>query len=542
MSKNEREAKFLITPVVSHLRSPPQAQKLSAGVTSPTCLPTASLTSHLSFLRDCLTRITAPTPTSSTTHVISNCTLDPADEVVTNAQLLTIKGTINSYPVCVLIDCGSSGNFICTDFVNQHQLKVKTIKKQQVINLADGHKQYTNLNVPRVKLNLQSYTDHLTLTVIPLKGYDVILGMPWLEEHNVVPDWKNKRVTFEHNDRIHHLEMSSEAKAPKELTINVVKMKKINKMYRKKEIQEMYLVGRKPIENDEVDSTHLNHIDHTKHELNEDAKQILKEFDDVFPADLPKTLPPHRDVDFRIDLVPGSTPPAKAPYRMSMVEMDKVKETLDDLEAHGFIQPSTSPFSAPVLLVKKSDGSMRMCVDYRDLNKITIKNKYPLPRIEDLFDRVHGAKWFSKLDLRSGYHQIRIHPDDVHKTAFTTRYGHYEYLVLPFGLTNAPATFMHLMQYHVLKPYIDKFVIVYIDDILIYSKTKEEHEKHLKLVLEALRQHNYMLRDRNVNSSSVKPPFLVILLPVMVLKWIRTKCERCWNGLHQRVSKMFDHF
>ena len=486
MSQDESEAKFLITPVVSHLSSPHQAQKLSAGVTSPPSPSPTHLTSHISFLREYLNRIKSSTPTPNTAHVISNCTLEPADDVVTSAQLITINGTINSYPGCVLIDCGSSGNFICTDFVNRHGLKTKPIRNQQVINLADGHKQYTNVNVPHVKLNLQSYTDDLTLTAIPLKGYDVILGMPWLEEHNVVLDWKKKGVMFEHNNKMHNIEMSNNMKESKNLRINVVKMKKINKMIRKKEVEEIYLIKRNPISSKPL---RLNNIDNTKANQNEDVKWIMNEYSDVFPADLPKTLPPHRDVDFRIDLVPGSNPPAKAPYRMSSVEMDTVKETLDDLEAHGFIQPSTSPFAAPVLLVKKADGSMRMCVDYRDLNKITIKNKYPLPRIEDLFDRVHGAKWFSKLDLRSGYHQIRIHPDDVHKTAFTTRYGHYEYLVLPFGLTNAPATFMHLMQYNVLKPFIDKFVIVYIDDILIYSQTKEEHEQHVKLVLEALREH-----------------------------------------------------
>ena len=144
----------------------------------------------------------------------------------------------------------------------------------------------------------------------------------------------------------------------------------------------------------------------------------------------------------------------------------------------GFIQPSKSPFGAPILFVKKKDGTMRMCVDYRALNDITIKNSYPLPRVDELFDQLQGAQYFSKIDLRSGYHQIRIEPEDVPKTAFRTRYGHFEFLVLPFGLTNAPATFMHLMQ-QTFRAQLDSFVIVFLDDILIYSRTLEEHERHV---------------------------------------------------------------
>ena len=168
-----------------------------------------------------------------------------------------------------------------------------------------------------------------------------------------------------------------------------------------------------------------------------------------------------------------------------LVELKLQSEELIDKE---YIRPNVSPWGAPVLFVKKKDGTLRLCVDYRQLNKMTIKNRYPLPRIDDLFDQVRGAAVFSKIDLRSRYHQVRIKDEDVHKTAFRTRYGHYKFLVIPFGLTNAPATFMCLMN-SVLHKYLDKFVIIFIDDILIYSKNEEEHKEHLKLVLQTLREH-----------------------------------------------------
>ena len=187
---------------------------------------------------------------------------------------------------------------------------------------------------------------------------------------------------------------------------------------------------------------------------------------------LPKGLPPKRSVDHHIELEPGSKPPYLPIYHMSPLELEELKRQLTDLLEMGFIRPSQSPYGAPVLFVPKKNGKLRFCVDFRALNKLTIKNRYPLPRIDELLDRIQGAKYFSKLDLQSGYHQIRIAEDDgsIQRTAFRTRYGHYEWLVLPFGLTNAPATFQQLMN-DILRPYLDQFVIVYLDDICIYSET-----------------------------------------------------------------------
>jgi hypothetical protein len=222
-----------------------------------------------------------------------------------------------------------------------------------------------------------------------------------------------------------------------------------------------------------------------KKELEIEDIPVVREFPDVFPEDLPG-LPPDREVEFSIDLVPGTAPISKAPYRMAPAELKELKGQLEELLDKGFIRPSASPWGAPVLFVKKKDGSMRLCIDYRELNRVTIKNKYPLPRIDDLFDQLQGAQVFSKIDLRLGYHQLKIKSEDIPKTAFRTRYGHYEFLVMPFGLTNAPAVFMDLMN-RVFHEYLDRFVIVFIDDILVYSKSLEEHEDHLRIVLQILR-------------------------------------------------------
>ncbi|WVZ51932.1 hypothetical protein U9M48_003029 [Paspalum notatum var. saurae] len=211
---------------------------------------------------------------------------------------------------------------------------------------------------------------------------------------------------------------------------------------------------------------------------------VVCEYPNVFPDELPG-LPSDRAVEFAINLVPGTAPIAKAPYKMSGKEYDELKKQLDELLEKGFIRRSVSPWAAPVLFVKKKDGSMRMRIDYHKLNAVTIKNKYPLPRIDDLLDQLKGVKYFSQIDLRSGYHQMKIREEDIPKTAFVTRYGHHEFTVVSSGLTNALAYFMNL----IIKEELDQFEVVFTDDILIYSKTREQHEKHLRAVLEKLRKN-----------------------------------------------------
>jgi hypothetical protein len=296
----------------------------------------------------------------------------------------------------------------------------------------------------RVPLELGSKVVPANLLALRLEGIDVILGMDWLTQHQVVLDIATRMVEI-------HSPTSGQT------TLYLPKTEGINPC--------SYAVVTVQLEN----------------------IPVACEYPDVFPDDLPG-MPPDRDVEFVIELQPGTAPISKRPYQMPPKELAELKNQLQELLDKGYIRPSSSPWGSPALFVKKKHGSLRMCVDYRPLNAVTIKNKYLLPRIDVLFDQLAGDKVFSKIDLRSGYHQIKIRASDVPKTAFSTRYGLYEFLVMSFGLTNAPAYFMYLMN-SVFMNELDKFVVVFIDDILIYSKNDVEHAKHLRIVLWCLRDH-----------------------------------------------------
>jgi hypothetical protein len=266
------------------------------------------------------------------------------------------------------------------------------------------------------------------------KGIDVIIGMSWMKWHKAILDISVRLVQL--NSTVYgkvtlHLPMVSRIKA----SLHHVVERKLQDIH------------------------------------------VVHEFLDVFPVEL-LGMPPKRAIELKIELQPGTAPIDKAPYKMSPVELADWKIQLQNLLDKGFIHPSSSPWGCPALFVPKKDKERRLCVDYRPLNAVTIKNKYPLPHIDILFDQLAGVQVFSKIDLRSDYHQIRIRDEDIPKTAFSMRYGLYEYLIMSFGLTNAPAHFMYLMN-SVFMLELDKFVVVFIDDILVYSQSTEEHEEHL---------------------------------------------------------------
>ncbi|GKV13897.1 hypothetical protein SLEP1_g24858 [Rubroshorea leprosula] len=348
-----------------------------------------------------------------------------------------------------------------------------------------------------------------SLFVLDISDFDIILGMDWLSKHFASIDCHRKWVIFNIPGEP---EFSFQGSGSFALPVLVSALQ-----------AQKYLIN--GCQGFLVSVTDASSVTSRLEDI-----PVVHEFPDVFPEDLPG-LPPDREVEFAIDLVPDTGPVSKAPYRMAPAELKELKVQLEELLEKGFIRPSVSPWGAPVLFVKKKDGSMRLCIDYRELNKVTVKNRYPLPRIDDLFDQLKGAQVFSKIDLRSGYHQVKIKLDDVPKTAFRTRYGHYEFIVMPFGLTNAPARFMDLMN-RVFGKYLDQFVVVFIDDILVYSSSHALHEKHLRTVLETLRRERLFAKFKKCEFWLDNVAFLV----VWVFGLSRTKMPKVGDGF-RRIEK-----
>jgi RNase H-like domain found in reverse transcriptase/Reverse transcriptase (RNA-dependent DNA polymerase)/Integrase zinc binding domain/Chromo (CHRromatin Organisation MOdifier) domain/Retroviral aspartyl protease/Integrase core domain len=467
-----------------------------------------------------------------------------------SSLLIKLTGSLGTHPAVFLVDSGATGNFVSSSFVQQHRLSLDS-RTAPDVTLADGHQQKSAGALTAMPIRIGSFSSPLNLVATDLQGYDVILGMPWLQQYNPRVDWRGQTLSFTDRFGGHHVlrrTASSLATVPsapsgtqtgRQHRLNLVSAKQLDRQHREGKIEFACLIFPEKIAPPEPSassrstghsrmaelhkrfatgkhvsfsefSTALNAVGHGATEeahLVAARQSVLRQFRDVFPEELPSGLPPSREVDHRIELVPGSTPPSRPTFRLSATELVELKKQLEELTKAGFIRPSKSPFGAPILFVKKKDGTMRMCVDYRALNNITIKNSYPLPRVDELFDRLQGAKYFSKIDLRSGYHQIRIEPEDVPKTAFRTRYGHFEFLVLPFGLTNAPATFMHLMH-QTFREFLDDFVLVFLDDILIFSRTLEEHKQHVAKVLSVLRKEKLFAKESKCDFFKTEVEFL----------------------------------
>ena len=379
-----------------------------------------------------------------------------------------VTGTISLFDTNahVLVDSGATHSFISWEFIDRVGIEMRPTECSMVVSLPTGDSLIANRVYRGSKVTVASHEFEGDLIVLDMDDFDIIMGMDWLAKHRATVDCYRKEVQFSQPGEPEVIFYGER----KILSTSLISVIQANKMLHK--ACQGYLVYA---------------IESGNSDMQLEEVPMVNEFFDVFPEDLPG-LPSDREIEFEIELAPGTEPISIAPYRMAPVELKELKVQMEELLSKDFVKTSTSPWGAPALFVKKKYGSLCLCIDYRQLNKVTIRNQYPLPRIDDLFDQLQGAKVFSKINLRLRYHQLKVRREDVPKTAFKTRYGHYEFLVMPFGLTNAPAAFMDLMN-RVFGPYLDKFVIVFIDDILVYSSSKEEHAEHLRIVLQTLREH-----------------------------------------------------
>ncbi|CAM6105604.1 unnamed protein product [Calypogeia fissa] len=405
------------------------------------------------------------------------------------SKLILIKLQANQHSDVAMVDTGATANFISAEAAKLSGAKVEELLDPLVCKFANDTQGVVTKVVKHLKVEVvgddRNFVSQERFYVLDGLGVDFILSIGYLRKHNVTLQPSLELLTFQ-------------SKGTEPIVVHEIFENKGNFLHVSRVSWLTPCVSAKQWWKDfkgghECFFFHLHPKTVTK------AKQakvspncgripeILEEFSDVLSQKLPKGLPPRREVDHQIELEPGSTPQAKAPYRLNLNERMMLKDALEELINQGFIRPNKSPYGAPALFVSKKDGTLRLCADYRALNKQTIKNRYPLPHMDDLFDCLSSAQKFSKVDLRSGYYQIHMAKGDEYKTAMLTRFGSFEFLVMSFGLYNATATFMKMMN-TIFHDLLDQGVVIFIDDILVYSKTLEEHEQLLKEVFKRLRK------------------------------------------------------
>lgn len=382
-------------------------------------------------------------------------------------RTMRVRGNVKKRLMMILIDSGSTHNFLSPEIVKRTGCLVDETEALPVM-VADGTMMHSKAVCKNFEWQMQGTDFKADMRVLPLQGCDMVLGIQWLSTLGPITwDFQNLCMEFHLNGKKHVL------RGGKKEENSLVGSSKMNRIL-KKSVSGVLAA--------QIFSLHVGDTDVQQQDL--EMKKMLDSFEDIFQE--PIGLPPMRPHDHHIPLKSDAEPTSTRPYRYPYFQKNEIEKIVAELLKSGVIRNSVSPFSSPVLLVRKKDAGWRMCVDYRALNKVTIKDKFPIPIIDELLDELNGATFFSKLDLRSGYHQIRVHSPDIPKTAFRTHAGHYEFLVMPFGLTNAPSTFQSLMN-EIFKNHLRKFILVFFDDILVYSKTWLEHLQHLNTTLQILK-------------------------------------------------------
>lgn len=414
--------------------------------------------------------------------------------------LLEFEGFINGIPCRILKDDGASSNFISKEFWNTHQAKLPSKSHNiSISHSSQGHQENACKVVDTAQLTLKGHL-YESKFVVANTRYDVILGTPW--HNDVLPKTNYKNGTIQIGEEKIHGEIIDNS----EFKLQNISVKKF-KRFASKKGTEIYAVV--------VNS--LEALKFGKETTDPELLDILGEFKDVFRSSLPQELPPKRSVDHKIETNPEANIPNRGLYRLSPDELRATREYIAENLKNGRIRPSKSPYGAPLFFAKQAGKPLRGVVDYRMLNRITKRNRTPTPRSDEMFDVIGGSSYFTKIDLKTGFHQIRMSPNDIEKTAFQTKYGQFEYLVLPMGLCNAPATFTAMMN-EVLQGYIDNFCTVYLDDILIFSNSKEDHRKHVRKVLERLKENKLYASPKKCYFMTQEVEFLGIIVSKNGLK------------------------
>lgn len=440
---------------------------------------------------------------------------------LTPPHTMKVNGDIGGTQVTVLIDSGATHNFISSHVVARLGMEVSKTSSVKV-RLGNGMFDRSRGMCHKVVLNLPELQIVEDFFPLDLGGSDLILGIAWLQKlGDMTVNWRDLRMQFWDEERrvtIFGDPSLSRSEASCK-TLHKLLQQEVTSFLLQLNIQENKTTSFPPVPTP--------------------VESLLKAFSGVF--ELPKGLPPPRSHEHAITLRDDTAPISVRPYRYPHIQKDEIERLVREMLDAGVIQPSTSPFSSPILLVKKKDGSWRFCVDYRVLNKATILDKFPIPVIEELLDELHGATVFSKLDLRTGYHQIRMKTSDIPKTAFRTHEGHYEFRVMPFGLTNAPATFQSLMN-KVFRPFLRRFILVFFDDILIYSKTENEHLEHLETTLRVLQENQLYANRTKCTFWQQQVEYLGHIVSKEGCRQTRLKSKQCCNGLYQKRFGNFGGF
>ena len=389
-------------------------------------------------------------------------------------ETLRLVGRVSTHKVMILIDGGSTHNFIQERLVKSLGLQTQPTRPLHVMvgngNVIDCH-QICN----QVPIHVQNQVFTVDLHVLPLSGADIVLGVQWMKSLGpILTDYNDLTMKFLQAGKIVELKGESDS------SIHIISAHQIERLLHTNGASAFFHIQVLPTEPPSTKT------------FNSHTTSLLQKFKPLFQP--PSTLPPPRNTNHTIHLLPNSQPVNVRPYRYPYFQKQEIEKQVAEMLYHGIIRPSTSPFSSPVLLVKKKDGSWRFCVDYRALNAITVKDRFPIPTIDELLDELGGATWFSKLDLLQGYHQILMNESDISKTAFRTHQGHYEFKVMPFGLCNAPSSFQATMN-KLFMPYLRKFIIVFFDDILIYSTNLSDHLIHLEKTFHALQEGQFFLKQ-----------------------------------------------